>query len=235
LRATTGVEPLRGDAVTEEQYQARLAAISAQMAALQQPLVDELRATGQQVLYQARYAPVVVATSSASGIRAAEARSDVERIHLERQHQPRLNISKTVVQATTVNSRGFIGTGERVGVVEPGGRIAAHPNLPPGQRILCRPSASSVISDHKTRVAGVIQSTHAQKRGMARGITIVDGIGANQSDAEMMAATDCVIGEGATAINMSFGNDLANGVFDAFATVGAELLAQRRVERDPVD
>jgi hypothetical protein len=215
VRRAGTVEPLRGDDVTEDEYEARLAAVSARMAAVQQPLVDHLRATGHRVIYRARYAPAVVATSSTAGIRAAESRGDVERIYLERVHQPRLNISRAVVQATTVNGRGFIGTGERVGVVEPG-RIAAHPNLPAAQRILCRPGAAAFTSGHKTNVAGVIQSNHGVRRGMARGITIVDGIGANFSDAEMMAATDCVIAQGATAINMSFGSE-TNGVFDPFA------------------
>lgn len=208
-------EPLRDDGVTSAAYEARLGTIRAQVAAIQQPLVGQLQASGQQVIYRAQYAPFVVAAATVAGIKAAEARADVQRVYLERTHSPRLNVSRVVVQASIVNSRGFTGVGERVAVVE-AGRIGSNANLPSSQRILCRPGASNSVSGHKTNVAGVIQSTHASTRGMAPNITIVDAIGANFSDAEMMAATDCAIAQGATAINMSFGSE-TNGVFDAFA------------------
>lgn len=214
LKGTTD-QPLRGDRVTSEEYETKLRTIRTQIAAIQKLVADQLRALGQRVIYQAQYAPLVVAAVTPSAIRAMAARPDVERVYLERVSIPRLNISRVVVQADIVNGRGITGSGGRVGVVEPG-RIAAHPNLPAAQRILCRPSASTAISGHKTNVAGVIQSTNAVTRGMAPAITIIDGIGASFADAEMMAATDCVIANGASAVNMSFGNE-TNGVFNAFA------------------
>ncbi|MGH8606600.1 MAG: S8 family peptidase [Gammaproteobacteria bacterium] len=206
---------LRQEGLTDEERAAQLAAVRDQMAAIQAPVVDQLAASGQRVVYRAEYAPMVVVEADASAIRAMESRDDVECIYLERVHKPRLNISNVVVQATTVHRRGINGTGVRVGVVE-SGMIGTHPDLPPSQRILCRPEATTTVSDHKTYVAGVIQSSNAVNTGMAPNSTIVDGIGADFGDAEMMAATDCVIGRGATAINMSFGSE-TNGVFDAFA------------------
>lgn len=214
LKGTT-VPPLRGDRVTPTDYEANLQIIKAQIAASEGPLVDQLRRVKGQIIYQAQYAPLVVAAATPSVIRALAARPDVERVYLERVGQPRLNISRQVVQANTVNGRGITGAGRRVGVVE-SNRIGTHTNLPEAQRILCRPGASAVVSGHKTNVAGVIQSTNAVTRGMAPAITIIDGIGANFSDAEMMAATDCVIANGADAINMSFGTE-TDGVFNAFA------------------
>jgi subtilisin family serine protease len=187
--------------------------IRAQVAAIVKPLVDQLRARGERVIYQAEYAPMVVASVRPSTIRAMEARSNVERIYLERVHSPDLNISKVVVQATTVNNRGITGHGERVGIVEMG-QIGAHPNLPAAQRILCGPPEP--VSGHKTQVAGVIQSNHPANTGVASGIIIVDGIAADFSDGELMRATDCVIGKGASAVNMSFGTP-TGGQFDAFA------------------
>jgi subtilisin family serine protease len=207
--------PAREEDETEGAREARFAAIRAHVAAVQQPVLAMLTQTGHQVIYRAEYGPVVVASGSGQAIRAMEAVPGVKRVYLERVHKPRLNVSKVVVQATTVHGRGIRGTGERVGVVE-AGRIGAHPNLPAARRILCRPTASSIVSGHKTNVAGVIQSNHATNTGVAPNITLVDGIGADFSDAEMMAATDCVVSQGATAINMSFGFE-TNGVFDAFA------------------
>lgn len=207
--------PIREETETESAREARFAAIRAHVAAVQQPVLARLAETGHQVIYQAEYAPVVVASGSGQAIRAMEAAPGVSRVYLERVHEPRLNISKFVVQATTVHGRGIRGAAERVGIVE-AGRVGAHPNLPAARRILCRPTASSTVSGHKTNAAGVIQSNNATNTGVSPNITLVDGIGADFSDAEMMAATDCVITQNATAINMSFGSE-TNGVFDAFA------------------
>jgi hypothetical protein len=83
-------------------------------------------------------------------------------------------LSNVVVQANLVFNRRIRGAGIRAGVVE-AGRIGSHINLPGGQRILCSPTATSIVSEHKTQVAGVIQSNNATFRGMAPAITIVDG------------------------------------------------------------
>ena len=214
MKGTTS-PPLRGGRVTDEDYEANLRTIKSQVAAAQKPLVDLLKKKGERILYQGQYAPAVAAAVKHSSIKDAEARTDVERIYLERISEPRLNISRQVVQANIVNGRGITGSGRRVGIVE-AGRIGTHTNLPRGQRVLCRPTATTAISEHKTQVAGVIQSTHATYRGMAPSITIIDGIGASFSDSEMMAATDCVIANGAVAVNMSFGSE-TNGYFNAFA------------------
>ena len=207
--------PLRGNVKSRTQQQANLNTLRTRNAEIQRAVVNQLKANGQRVLHQSAYAPVVAASVIPSQIQALAARSDVSRVYLERVGKPRLNVSRVVVQANTVNDRGLTGSGQRVAVVE-AGKIGTHPNLPPSQRLLCRPNATTYVSYHKTQVAGVIQSTDSTNRGIAPGITVIDGIGADFSDSEMIAATDCVISQGASAINMSFGNE-TNGVFDAFA------------------
>jgi hypothetical protein len=193
----------------------RLEALEASVAQASAPVAARLSQTGHQIIYRARYANIIVAAAPASGIRAMERDADVEGIYLERVSEPRLNVSDVVVQANLVFNRGIRGAGIRAGVVE-AGRIGSHINLPGGQRILCRPAATSMVSGHKTQVAGVIQSNNGTFRGMAPAITLVDGIGANFGDAEMMAATDCVIAQGTVAVNMSFGVD-TNGFFNGLA------------------
>jgi hypothetical protein len=193
----------------------RLDTLEARVAQASERTTARLRQTGHRIIYRARYANVIVAAAPVPGIRAMEADDSVEGIYLERVNEPRLNVSNVVTQANLVFNLGIRGSGVRVGVVEPD-RIANHLNLPGDQRILCRPTSSSFVSGHKTNVAGVIQSTNSTNRGMAPLITIVDGIGANFSDAEMMAATDCVIGQGAVAINMSFGLN-TDGFFNGLA------------------
>ena len=207
LASSPAVGPGRGD----------LAPIARAMAQAQEGIVAELEQHGDRVKYRARYAPIVVATSRGVSLRSLEARGDVERIFLERSHRPRLRVSKlpTVTQAVTVHGRGVDGAGVRVGIVE-FGRIGSHPNLPSSRRITCGDLGTRTISSHKTEVAGVVQSNHPTDTGQAPGITLVEGIGASFGDADMMAATDCVIDRDAVAINMSFGTD-TDGRFDAFA------------------
>ena len=210
--------PRRGEGVTEEEYESHLQLIASQIASRTKPVWDRVRALGGQVHYTSNHVPFGVCEGPPGLIRAIAADRRVKRIYLERVHQERLNVSRVVVQADTMNARGLIGVGRRVGVVE-SGRIGTHVNLPAAQRIGCTPTVGSLVagvSGHKTNVAGVIQSTNATSRGLAPAITIVDGIGANFSDAEMTAATDCVINQGASAINMSFGTE-TNGAFGAFA------------------
>ena len=213
---------LRGNVQNRAQYEANLQTIKDRNAEIQKPIVNQLRENGQRVIYQSAYASVVVAAVTPSLIQAIATRPDVERVYLERVAAPRLNVSRVVVQADTVNARGLTGSGQSVGVVE-AQRIGNHPNLPPAQRILCRPEATTAISGHKTQVAGVIQSTALTNQGIAPAITIIDGIGANFSNSEMIAATDCVIANGASTINMSFGSE-TNGSFDAFARYVDEVV-----------
>jgi subtilisin family serine protease len=211
--------PLRGNGVTDQEYAANLQDVAAQVAQGTKPVWDKVRAGGGQVLYESTHAPFGICEGSGQLVRNIAADPRVKRIFLERTHQERLDVSRVVVQANTVNARGFSGVGQRVAVVE-SGRIAGHTDLPAGQRVNCNATFNSLfagVSGHKTNVGGVIQSNNLTFRGIAPGITIVDGIGFDFSDAEMTAATDCVIdSQGAVAVNMSFGSE-TNGVFDAFA------------------
>lgn len=216
------VTPIRSSGQTRAQVNSNLNTIRTQNTAIEQPIVNQLKTHNQQVLYQSPYASIVVAAVTPEMINAMAARADVKRIYRERVAAPRLDVSRFVVQANIVNSRGFIGGEQRVGVVE-ALRIGDQPNLPAAQRILCRPEATTEISYHKTRVASVIQSTDATFQGIAPGITIIDGIAAEFTDSEIMAATDCVISNGASAINMSFGNE-TNGSFDALARYVDEVV-----------
>ncbi|NDJ22105.1 hypothetical protein GS682_10750 [Nostoc sp. B(2019)] len=58
-------------------------------AVIQQPLVNQLQESNQRVIYQSLYTPMVVAEVTPSLIQAIAARSDVERIYLERRGSPR--------------------------------------------------------------------------------------------------------------------------------------------------
>lgn len=206
------VEPFRGK--TDAERQAHLEKVKARISANQRQFIEQVKGSRYQVVYQSLYTPMVVISLPVQAIEALAQRIDVERIYFEGQGAVRLTTARVVDQADIVSSRGYTGTAQYVGVVEPD-RIGVHPNLPSSQRTLCQPTASIQVSGHKTRVTGIIQSTDLTRRGIAPSVTIVDGIMATNSDSEVMAATDCVINT-AAATNLSYGNE-TNGSFDALA------------------
>lgn len=193
-----------------------LEALQARLAEARRPLMARLRTAGHEIVYESSFGGVVVAVAPPSAIRAAARDPDIAEAFFERRHRSRLNISTVVTQASVVNGRGVLGDGARVAIVEEG-RVGPHANLPTAGRILCRPTRSSVVSEHKTQIAGIIQSTSATRPGVARRATLIDAVARDLTDSEVIAATDCAIAQGAVAINMSFGSD-TDGAFDAFAS-----------------
>ncbi|MCC5638782.1 S8 family serine peptidase [Nostoc sp. CHAB 5844] len=185
-------------------------------AKVQQPLVEQLKANGQEVTYQSLYTPIITARVTPSVIEKITPRADVKRMYIAKNSKPRLNASRIVVQANTVNSRGLTGgTQQRPVAIVEYGRIASHPNLPANQRSLCNSTISTDISGHKTWVAGIIQSTHATYKGIAPDIQIIDGVvDLYYTDKQVMAATDCAVST-ASVINMSFGHDTNGNFTDA--------------------
>lgn len=188
--------------------------VRAALATDRQAVADLLARLGQQVVYASPFTGMIVAAADGQGVAAAAADPRVVAVYPEGTHRPRLNVSKQVTQATIVHARGVRGAGARVAVVEDG-TIDAHPALPADRRILCTPGGAGV-SDHKTEVAGVIQSGDPSFTGMAPQATLIDAIAAEPRDAAFMAATDCAVAQGAVAVNMSFGSD-TDGRWDAFA------------------
>lgn len=209
--------PPRGGArgAGEAERDRHLAEVRAVVAARRDPVVARLRASGHAVAHASDYAAVIAASGTGAAVAAAARDPAVRAVYLERTHRRRLDVSKLVTQAADVQDRGIDGAGVRVAVVDLG-RIGAHPDLPAKRRLLCRGSASGRVDEHKTEVAGVIQSTDGSLTGVAPGVTLIDSVAADFSDAEVMAATDCAISRGASVVDVSFGFE-TDGAFDAFA------------------
>ncbi len=195
---------------------AGLVELQARLAEARRPVVARLRAASHEIVYESSFGGAVVAVAPPSAIRAAVRDPDIAGAFLERTHRSRLNISTVVTQASVVNARSVLGDGARVAIVEEG-RVGPHANLPTVGRIVCRPSRSPIVSEHKTEIAGIVQSTSTTRPGVARRATLIDAVARDLTDAEVIAATDCAIAQGAVAINMSFGSD-TDGAFDAFAS-----------------
>jgi hypothetical protein len=75
--------PSRSATQTRTQYEANLRTVKNQNTAIQRSVVNQLNSSGQRVLYQSAYAPMVVASATPEQIQAIAARPDVERIYLE--------------------------------------------------------------------------------------------------------------------------------------------------------
>ncbi|MCC5639969.1 S8 family serine peptidase [Nostoc sp. CHAB 5844] len=167
---------------------------------------------------------IIGATVTPSLIHTIAAHPDVKRISLDhKKGSSRLNVSRNVVQANTVNSRGLTGLYETVGIVEEY-IMGDHSNLPSAQRTACNLQDLTILDGqiltgvHKNLVAGIIQSTNASYRGITPDINIVDGVVArNYPTTSIMAATECVINNSVGVINMSFFEEETNGDFNEFA------------------
>lgn len=174
-------------------------------------LVEQARARGWTVVYQAQDAPAVVLEVPNGEIQTLEARGDIDAIYLGRQYSPELDVSAAAIDVKgtgKVWSRGLTGTGVQIATVEGGTVYFGHSYLADGS--YCNPVTAVADTDpnrHATGVAGVIASTHSTYRGIAYGApALLNGNLANGTDAELMRCTEWAVGQGAKVINYSFGD-----------------------------
>jgi hypothetical protein len=169
-----------------------------------------IQTSGGQVKYRSNNAPVIVATLPNRLLSALEQRNDVQSIHLERTYKDELNISIPSIDAQKVWSRGYTGSGVKVGVVEGGAIYFGHSNLADGT--YCNGTNPSP-SSHTTGVAGIIASTNSTYKGVAYGTpALLSGNVTSSTDAQIIKCTDWAIDNGARVINMSFGVDSSSSL-----------------------
>ena len=170
-----------------------------------------IQTSGGTVKYRSENAPLIVATLPNRLISALDQRNDVQSVHLERTYQNELNISVPSIDAQKVWSRGYTGSGVKVGVVESGAIYFGHSNLADGT--YCNGTNPSP-SSHTTGVAGIIASTNSTYKGVAYGApALLSGnITGTFDDAAVIKCTDWAINNGARVINMSFGVDSSSSL-----------------------
>lgn len=152
------------------------------------------------------YSPIIYTDLTPPDIRRVASLGEVDRIYLAPLNEPELEVVAPTIMASTVHSRGYIGTSVKVAQVEVGGRIAASNPYLPGvfqdTTYVC-----STASDHSTGVAGIIRSTNNQRLGVAYGAKLWAGgscIGySDELNNRSTAAADWL----ARAINLSWGHD----------------------------
>lgn len=97
------VEPYRGANRTERQN--HFNTLKSYYGEIQQPLIDQLKESNQQIIYQSLYTSMVVAEVTPSLIQTIAARSDVERIYLERRRSPRQDVSRVASRRPSKHSK----------------------------------------------------------------------------------------------------------------------------------
>jgi hypothetical protein len=167
LNQETDVPPLRPQ--TREQHQAHLVNLRSRYAAIQQPLVNLLKANGQQVIYQPSYTAVVGADVTPSVLRRIVERPDVERISLEHVCTPKADEAQAAFPANTENGRDLPESGA-MGVVN-ANKIGTYPPqllkvFPPEEST--QTFVQSVCADFNFKLAGGADAASLQ--------LLVDGV-----------------------------------------------------------
>src|SRR4028119_1694365 len=114
-----------------------------------------------------KYSPILIAQLLPETIREVEQWETVDLIYLAKTYDQSMAVARPTIGADVVNTRGFNGTGVKVGMVEIGGRVnTANPYLP-GMTINTTYD-NGTMDQHGTLVAGIIRSTHPDAaRGVA--------------------------------------------------------------------
>lgn len=195
--------------LSEEQYQDILSLQRTMYTTHETPVIDFLKAHGSTVVYASQYAPVIFAEVSKGTIQDLSDRSDVVSLDITHNYEPTLSTVAPTVKADVVWGRGKTGNGIKVAIVEvpagPGSRIEfTNPYLRNGSSYL----PAQPTSTHATAVAGVVASTHSAYKGISYGVPALLSANANTgNDADIVAAMDWSITQGAKILSCSFGRD----------------------------
>lgn len=167
------------------------------------PVVNRLRNVGNNVRSD-EYAPVVYITLTPGRIRQVGEWDEVSQVYEDKIAQPELDVARSTISANTVHQLGFTGTGVKVAQIEAGGRIATtNPYL--SGVIQDTAQVCSSVSNHSTRVAGIIRSTHATVRGIAPGVNLWAGGSCSGSASDLESRSTAAVNWGSRVLNLSWG------------------------------
>jgi len=183
------------------------------MTETQAPTIEFLRARGFEPLYSSEYAPLIFAEPSKATIFELARRPDVEMIYLSREYKELINHGAKSERADVVWARGITGGGVQIAVVEYGKIDFTNDHLATGTTRL----PGLAPRPHTTAVAGVIvsykNSPHDRYKGVAHGAPgLLSADAGGWTDAQVVAATDWAINNGARIINKSYGTDTDLGL-----------------------
>lgn len=190
------------DETTHEEF---LVSYNQAIAIKNKPVIDALEAKGFKLIYASQYAPLIFAELPNKAILEVEKRADVDTIYLSRNYELELNTIASTEKAEAAWNIGITGNGIKIAVIEPDGVEFANPHLADGTYY---DSVNKNTYWHATGVAGIIESTHITYKGIAYGApAILSGNAHSDSDADIIAATEWALNNGADIVSNSWGKD----------------------------
>ncbi|MCL6449668.1 MAG: S8 family serine peptidase [Acetobacteraceae bacterium] len=157
---------------------------------------------GGEVVYSCRYAPLVFAEVPCAALSALEKRADVVTIYLSKDYAPEINSAVPAIVPTGFWSNGIRGANTRVAVTEAGRIDFAAPWIDGTTR-----DTTGYIDSHPTEIAGIIASSEPTFQGMGNAIGLLSANAKTWNDADLIAAAEWALGQGADVLSCSFGFD----------------------------
>ena len=228
---STGLPDSRDPALVDEIRAAIYRERAALIHAAQQPVVDEIRARGGEIVWRASSAPLLFARLAPAAVVAVADRDDVTEQVLDSVGGRTTMVSAgRTVDANWNTGPADQGTGIRVGVVEYH-NVRSTGDLAGRVVYSWGTSGVNTAGSHPTWVAGAIASRDARNRGVAPGAVIVSTSTSGNStsathDSDVIRAAERAIDPAygnADIVNASFvqdtpaGHNAARAYFDAIA------------------
>ncbi len=161
-----------------------------------------LASMGLKVRYAAQYAPVLFTTANAAQVMELANNPLVDTLYLEnKEGSHEIDNAVATHRWNRVHDFGIRGDGMQVAIVEDDGVSNTHPAI---NHAGFFNAGSPNLGEHATTCAGIAGSSDATYAGHARGVQILSGNAQTYSDANLTAATDWSIAQGADVVNMSF-------------------------------
>jgi len=186
------------------------------------PFRDRVEACGARVEYASPFAPAAIVTGTPAALRRVADQVPIEYLAPSLVFEPEQNISRMTVRADAVAALPtppgpVTGKGVKVCVLEAQSVQQANPYTVKGV-IYYQTPPSVPYARHPTAVAGIIAGQHTTYRGQAPGVTLLNANAGTFSEANILAATDWAVKQGANTINASFGSETSGvpGLMDRY-------------------
>ena len=162
-----------------------------------------------KIVYIYKYAPAIVLRLTYSECVELETSSLVNYLFPEEEFKVELDNSSFAMRTPSISTLGYDGSGVIIADIEPGKMVVSNPYL-------TATSYRSVdnYSSHSTAIGGIICGTHNNFSGIAGGCNLLNANAASYTGADIIAATEWAMSEGASVLNMSLGlKDSNDGEF----------------------
>ncbi len=174
-----------------------------------EPFCKRVQALGARVDHASVYAPAAVVSGSPEAIARVAALPEVRYLAPSLTYRPEQDSSRRTVRADAVARLSGLpgpvtGKGVKACVLEAQSVQQANPYTVKGVLYYQTPPAVP-YGRHPTAVAGIIAGQHTQYRGQAPGVTLLNANAGSFTEANILAATDWAVKQGANTINASFG------------------------------